>query len=101
MSGSPINFSKLPKKIEDRFDKSVSEGMEMREFMESLREKDRTKSIPEQFVLAVRSNMMLRGISRLFQINNLSLAKEWERYADFALKEYPSNAVDDEIVEFN
>ena len=74
------------------------EGLNLQQFMEKLARQDKTKSIPEQFVFAVRASLLLRGIGHLLGHHNVSLATEWRSYALKAIERYPKGTIDDDVV---
>ena len=56
--------------------------------MEDMNRKDKTKTIPEQYVMVVRVSMLLRGIATLLGIQEpISVCNMWKPYAQRALKE--------------
>ncbi|KAI9205393.1 kinase-like domain-containing protein [Polychytrium aggregatum] len=72
----------------DRDDTATCEGMNPQQYMERLSKLDKTRSIPEQFVMAVRTAILLRAVGYLMGYRSVSLAQEWRPFAEHALRQY-------------
>jgi len=85
----------------DSDSREACEGMNLQAFMEKLSKEDRTKSIPDQYVFAVRASILLRGLGQLMGFTSVSLADEWKELVEQALTSYPIGAFDDhKVVDF-
>ncbi len=63
-------------------------GLSMHQFMEEMNRKDKTKTIPEQYVMVVRVSMLLRGISTLLGVQEpISICNYWRPYAEKVLRD--------------
>ncbi|KAJ3269892.1 hypothetical protein HDV01_000827 [Terramyces sp. JEL0728] len=80
----------------DRDDLEITEGMGIQAYMEYLDSLDRTKTIPEQYVMAVRSCIILRGMSAILGPNHppISICNEWKKLAIEAIKRFPPGPED-------
>jgi aarF domain-containing kinase len=67
----------------DRDDLQVTEGMGLQQYMEMLNRKDRGKSLPEQYIMAGRLCIILRGLGAILGPNHppISLAHQWKKLA--------------------
>ncbi|KAJ3326352.1 hypothetical protein HDV06_000228 [Boothiomyces sp. JEL0866] len=80
----------------DRDDLEITEGMGIQAYMEYLDSLDRTKTIPEQYVMAVRSCVILRGMAAVLGPNHppISICNEWKKLAIEAIKRFPPGKED-------
>ena len=63
-------------------------GMSIHQFMEEMNRRDKTKTIPEQYVMVVRVSMLLRGIATLLGIQEpISVCDYWKPYAEQVLRD--------------
>ena len=60
--------------------------------MEEMDKKDRTKQIPEQYVMAGRVCILLRGLGRLLRVKPIKIAEEWRPLAEQCLREMEPKA---------
>ncbi len=61
---------------------------------------DKVEKIPENNFFAIRASVLLRGIGALMGYPSVSLAKYWKDYYEYALKNYPEGAEDDELLPY-
>ncbi|CAI5747299.1 unnamed protein product [Peronospora destructor] len=70
----------------DNDDRTVTEGMNPQRFLEHLHKIDQIKYVPDEYVMAFRCSLLLRGFSYLLHYN-FSHAKSWEAIARQVLHE--------------
>lgn len=80
-------IEKLATVLIDRDDSSVTDGMNPQVFMESLNKLDPIVCMPDDYVMAFRMSLLLRGLSYALHYENMSHAKEWETLARKAIQE--------------
>ena len=56
-------------------------------FMEEMDKRDRTKGLPDQYVMAGRVCIILRGLGRLLNVSPIRIAEEWKPFAEKAIRE--------------
>jgi aarF domain-containing kinase len=64
------------------------DGLNMQEFMEEMDRRDKAKKIPEDYVMAARAAIILRGIANLLGHPPVYIATEWKPIAQRALAMY-------------
>ena len=65
----------------------INIGKNFQQFMEEMDKKDRTKSIPDQYVMVTRVCILMRGLGRLLKVPPIHLAEQWKPIALQALKD--------------
>ncbi|KAI8895917.1 ABC1 family-domain-containing protein [Globomyces pollinis-pini] len=83
----------------DRDDLGVTDGLGLQAYMEMMDKRDRTKRIPENMFMAVRTCIILRGLSAILGPNHppISISHEWQHYAKLALQMFPEDLDHDHI----
>lgn len=71
----------------DRDTVDVTNGLNVQLFMEWLHEQDPVVELPDEFVMASRVSILLRGMGNAFQLQ-LSTAKAWKPYAEALLRQH-------------
>ncbi|CAH0482435.1 unnamed protein product [Peronospora belbahrii] len=82
----PYFLEKQARLMFDNDDRTVTEGMNPQLFLEHLHTIDRIEYIPDEYVMAFRCSLLLRGFSYLLHYN-FSHAKSWEGIARQVLQE--------------
>lgn len=82
----PYYLEKQAHLMIDNDDRSVTEGMNAQLFLEHLHTIDRIEYIPDEYVMAFRCSLLLRGFSYLLHYK-FSHAKSWEGVARQVLRE--------------
>ena len=78
---NPQVLEKLATMYLDRDDKSVTEGLNPQIFMEQLEHRDPVTNMPDDYVMAFRVSMLLRGLSYAMGYP-ISHADEWRSIAE-------------------
>ncbi|CAI5728571.1 unnamed protein product [Peronospora farinosa] len=82
----PYFLEKQARLMIDNDDRTVTEGMNPQLFLEHLHKIDRIEYIPDEYVMAFRCSLLLRGFSYLLHYK-FSHAKSWEGIARQVLDE--------------
>ncbi|CAI5721704.1 unnamed protein product [Hyaloperonospora brassicae] len=82
----PYFLEKQARLMIDNDDRTVTEGMNPQLFLERLHTIDRIEYIPDEYVMAFRCSLLLRGFSYLLHYK-FSHAKSWEGVARQVLRE--------------
>ncbi|KAE8894362.1 hypothetical protein PF005_g25206 [Phytophthora fragariae] len=82
----PYFLEKQARLMIDNDDRTVTEGMNAQFFIEHLHTIDRIEYIPDEYVMAFRCSLLLRGFSYLLHYK-FSHAKSWEGVARQVLRE--------------
>ncbi|KAI9907576.1 hypothetical protein PsorP6_003197 [Peronosclerospora sorghi] len=82
----PYFLEKQARLMIDNDDRSVTEGLNAQLFLEHLHTIDRIEYIPDEYVMAFRCSLLLRGFSYLLHYK-FSHAKSWESVASQVLRE--------------
>uniref|UniRef100_M4BTI7 Protein kinase domain-containing protein n=1 Tax=Hyaloperonospora arabidopsidis (strain Emoy2) TaxID=559515 RepID=M4BTI7_HYAAE len=82
----PYFLEKQARLMIDNDDRTVTEGMNAQLFLEHLHTIDRIEYIPDEYVMAFRCSLLLRGFSYLLHYK-FSHAKSWEGVARQVLRE--------------
>ncbi|KAJ3377002.1 hypothetical protein HDU92_008722 [Lobulomyces angularis] len=100
-NNDPYVLYKTLQVLLDSDSREVCEGMNLQQFMEKLSKQDKTKTIPDQFVFAVRAAVLLRGIGGLLGFHEVSLASRWEHFANAVLAKKIDVENDDKVFDFH
>ena len=84
----PYVLKKLATMFMDRDDLRVTEGLNPQLFMEKLEKLDPIVSVPDDYVMAFRVSLLLRGLSHALRYE-ISHAQAWESIAHQILKDDP------------
>eukprot|EP00842_Homolaphlyctis_polyrhiza_P006568 jgi/Hompol1/6912/HPOL_002364-RA len=79
----------------DRDDPEACEGMNLQQYLEYLNKTDSSKRIPEDYVMAVRTCIILRGMAFMMGAGHISIANQWKQLAEEALRLFPEDPVRD------
>lgn len=67
--------------------RQVTENMNMQLYMEELNRRDPAKALPDQFLIAARCSLILRGVGQLMGVWKFDGAKAWKSHALKVLSE--------------
>jgi aarF domain-containing kinase len=81
----------------DRDDLEMTEGMGLNAYVAELGKRDQSKAIPDQFIMAVRMCVILRGVGAILGPHHepISIANRWKQLAKRSIASYPVNDVAD------
>jgi aarF domain-containing kinase len=89
----PFVIYKICSLFFDRDDLGVTDGMGLQMYVEQLNNRDTGKALPDQYILAARMCVILRGLSVILGPNHppISLAYRWKGLAQRAVYMYPED----------
>eukprot|EP00158_Paraphelidium_tribonemae_P004662 Partr_v1_DN26894_c2_g1_i2_m40184 putative AarF domain containing kinase len=72
----------------DKDDEEIMQGLGFQQKLEEIDKRDRVKTCPEYYIMAVRMGVILRGVASLLKQPPISIAEAWADEARQAVKAY-------------